>query len=147
MNLIRTLLAVLIISLMLPIVTTAFVYTSDIEFNYNQINDELALMQLRELLLIAYDVNVDNNSIEFVYKNKNFHLNNINNKLILQPGTQIFLNDIDDAYFTCKDNCIYLNYERDNTKYETIIGNQKGIYLDDFSNCDDYNDGLDSCEE
>lgn len=147
MNLIRTLLGLLIIIMMLPIMTNSFIYTSNITFDYNEINDELALMQLRELLLLAYDVNITSTSVDFIYKNKNFSLSLVNNKLILQPGTQIFLNDIDNLYFMKKDGCIYIDYERNDKTYESIIASEKGIYLDDFSNCDDLDDDVDSCQE
>ena len=147
MNLIRTLLGLLIIIIMLPIMTKSFIYTSNIEFNYNEINDELALMQLRELLLLAYDVNINDTSMDFIYKNKNFCLSMINNKLILQPGTQIFLNDIDNLCFKIMDNCIYIDYERDDKTYESIIASKEGVYLNDFSNCDDFDDESDSCQE
>ena len=133
--------------MMLPIMTNSFIYTSNITFDYNEINDELALMQLRELLLLAYDVNITSTSVDFIYKNKNFSLSLVNNKLILQPGTQIFLNDIDNLYFMKKDGCIYIDYERNDKTYESIIASEKGIYLDDFSNCDDLDDDVDSCQE
>lgn len=136
MNLIRNLLGLLITITLLPICISAFRFSSDLTFNYDEINDEIALMQLREILLITYDMNMDANQLSFRYKNKDFTLRLVNNKLLLQPGTQIFINDIDYLRFENKNSCIYVIYERDNKEYERILCCEKGLYLDDFSNCD-----------
>ena len=122
-------------------------YTSKIEFDYNEINDELALYQLRETLLIAYDMHISNNQLNFIYKNKNFKLSLVNNKLIMQPGTQIYLNDINNLSFKTKHGCIYVIYERDNKKYERVISKQEGIYIDNFSDCDVFTDECDCSQE
>lgn len=144
MILIRNILGLIITCMMLPICIHAFRYTSDIKFGYSEINDEIALMQLREILLIAYDMHISNNEIDFIYKNKDFKLSLVNEKLLLQPGTQIFLNDVDYISFNIRDGCIYLEYERDNETYERIIGKQEGFYIDDFSNCDVSDDECDN---
>lgn len=136
MNLIRNLLGLIITITMLPVCVKAFEYASNIKFDYNEINDEIALMQLRETLLITYDMQYSEKLLAFRYKNKDFTLKLVNNKLLLQPGTQIYLNDIDDLSFINKNNCIYVIYERDNKEYERVLCNAKGLYLDDFSDCD-----------
>ncbi len=147
MNLIRTLLGLIITCTMLPITVQAFRFTSNIKFEYNEINDEIALMQLREILLIAYDMNIYSDELNFRYKNKDFSLSLVNNKLLLQPGTQIFLNDVDNIVFKTKNDFIYIEYERNNETYERLIGKQEGLYIDDFSNCDVSDDVCDNCEE
>lgn len=147
MNLIRNLIGLIIIVTMLPICALTFKYAGDIKFDYNEINDEIALMQLRELMLISYDVYVNTSSVDFIYKNKDFKLSNVNNKLILQPGTQIFLNDIDDLCFEERNGCIYVLYRRENNNYERIIGSAQGIYIDDFSDCYVLDSDVDSSQE
>ena len=147
MNLIRTLLGLIITCTMLPITVQAFRFTSNIKFEYNEINDEIALMQLREILLIAYDMNIYSDELNFRYKNKDFSLSLVNNKLLLQPGTQIFLNDVDNIVFKTKNDFIYVEYERNNETYERLIGKQEGLYIDDFFNCDVSDDVCDNCEE
>jgi hypothetical protein len=147
MNLIRTLLGLIITCTMLPITVQAFRFTSNIKFEYNEINDEIALMQLREILLIAYDMNIYSDELNFRYKNKDFSLSLVNNKLLLQPGTQIFLNDVDNIVFKTKNDFIYIEYERNNETYERLIGKQEGLYIDDFSNCDVSDDERDNSEE
>lgn len=147
MNLIRNLIGLIITITLLPICTKAFIYTSNIPFEYNEINDEIALYQLREQLIIAYDMNVSSDSLNFTYKNKAFSLSLVNNKLLLQPGTQIYLNDIDSLHFDVRNNCIYVCYERNNKQYERIIGKQEWFYIDDFSACDVFNDYCDTSQE
>lgn len=147
MNMIRNLIGLIITITMLPICIEAFTFTSNIKFNYNEINDELALAQLREQMLIAYDMYVSSDEIDFIYKNKEFKLSLVNNKLILQPGTQIYLNDIDDLRFEQRNGCVYVIYERNNKRFERVICKQERIYIDDFSACDVLIDGFDCGEE
>lgn len=132
---------------MLPICIEAFTFTSNIKFNYNEINDEIALAQLREQMLIAYDMYVTSDQINFIYKNKDFKLSLVNGKLILQPGTQIYLADIDDLRFETRNGCVYVIYERNNKTYERVICQEERLYIDDFSACDVLDDGTDCGEE
>lgn len=136
MNLIRNLIGLIITCAMLPMCMLSFKYIANIEFDYNKINDEIALCQLRENLLISYDMRVSSDSLNFIYKNKNYSLSLVNNKLILQPGTQIYLYDVDDLSFDIKNNCIYVSYSRGDKDYERVIASQTGIYINDFSSCD-----------
>ena len=136
MNMIRTISGLIIVLTMLPLTTMAFTHIANIDFVYNEINDEISLSQLRENLLLAYDLHSSGDLISFVYKNADFRLSLVNRKLIMQPGTQIYLADIDNLYFEERNNNIYVVYERNNKQYERIITTRKGIYLDEFSDCD-----------
>ena len=147
MNLIRNLIGIIITITMLPICIETFIFTSNVKFNYNEINDEIALAQLREQMLIAYDMDVDRNEINFVYKNKNYKLSLVNNKLILQPGTQIYLADVDNLYFDIRNNCVYVVYERNKKEFERVICQKERLYIDDFSACDVLDDGIDCSQE
>ena len=147
MNLIRNLLALAVSTAMLPICMLAFRFTVDLPFDYDEICDELALSQLRETLLIAYDLQINDSSLDFICRNKDFSLSLVNGKMLLQPGTQIYLNDIDDLYFFSRNGCIYVAYERKGKTYERVLGSQKGIYIDEFSDCDVRDDSPDSSEE
>ena len=147
MSLIRNLIGLIITITMLPICIEAFTFTSKIPFSYNEINDEIALSQLREQLLIAYDMSASENELNFIYKNKEFKLSLVNRKLLLQPGSQMYLNDVDNLFFDEKDGCIYVCYERQNKQYERIISKQEGLYIDDFSACDVLADERDCSQE
>lgn len=146
MNLMRNLLGLMISSIMLPICISCFTFVSNFEFDYKSINDEIAINQLRETLLIAYDMEVHNDELNFIYKNKDFVLSLVNEKLILQPGTQIYLMDIDDVYFYERNNCVYVRYFRGDKEFEKVLCKQNGIHLEQFSSCDVHDDGDDSAE-
>lgn len=147
MNLIRNLIGLIITITLLPICIQAFIYTSSIPFDYDEINDEIALSQLREQLLIAYDMDISGNRLDFVYKNKDFKLSFVNGSLYLQPGSQMYLHDINNLNFDVRNGCVYICYERKNKNYEKVICKQEGLYIDNFSACDVLNDECDISEE
>lgn len=147
MNLIRNLAGLMIILSLLPIGMMAFRYTADIPFVYDEISDELALVQLREILLIAYDMHFQDQVLSFHYKNRDFTLSKVNDKLMLQPGTQIFLADIDEMYFENRNGVIYVSYERQGKRNERVIASSEGFYIDLFSDCDVSDDLADRFEE
>jgi|GEM_PF-226867 len=136
MNLTRILCGLLIVLNLLPLGMTAMRFVSKIGFDYDEVNDEIALCQLREDLLISYDMEFSRNELRFTYEGKPFRLSSVNGMLILQPGTQIFLHDIDDLYFEKRGGMIYAVYRRKGKEYERILATE-GIYLSDFSDRSD----------
>ena len=147
MNLTRLLLALIITVTILPLCAMSFRYAADLTCDYNEVNDEIALFQLREILLIAYDLEISYDRLSFVYQNDDFRLSLVNRKLILQPGTQIFLNDIDTLYFYENHDTVFLHYERQNKSYDTILCSSDRFYIDRFSACDVSGDEPDRIEE
>ena len=128
----RTLIALLITLTILPLAISIFSFVANIKPNYNLLN-ELALIDLRRRLLIAYDLNIEENRLEFINNGETNYLYYVNDKLILSPGTQIYLNDVKDVYFNLENGVIYLNYiTNDNKEYKSAIGKEKGFYIDDF---------------
>lgn len=143
----RTIIALLITITILPIAVYVIGYASNLSFNYEIINDEISLFQLRRILLIAYDVNNNGDCLNFIYHNDNYSLSLVNNRLVLEPGYQMFLDNVDQIEFYEVNNAIYLKYVKGSDEYETPIIKQKGIYLDDFSDIDDeLNEPFDSNE-
>jgi len=136
----RALVAIYIILLLLPLAYSAFAFIGNNKFNYNEVSNEIAMTDLRKILMLSYDLDNNGDSLSFIYKGDNYELYQTNNKLILKPGTQIILNDIDNAEFTNKNGCIYLIYETNGKTYERNIGKEKGIRLADFSFDDDDSD-------
>ena len=129
----RTLMALLITLTILPLAISIFSFVANIKPNYNLLNNELALIDLRRRLLIAYDLNIEENRLEFINNGETNYLYYVNDKLILSPGTQIYLNDVKDVYFSKENGVIYLNYiTNDNKEYKSAIGKEKGFYIDDF---------------
>lgn len=117
----------------LPLAVSAMKLVYNLDFNYQLISNEIALMDLRRVLLISYDLEIYDKELKFIYHGSDYSLSMVNNKLILSPGTQIYLMDIDDLNFSVRNESIYLNYQSRGRNYETNIGKEKGIYLDDFS--------------
>ena len=135
MNLTRMFLALMITVMVLPLSALSFRYAGGMTYDYNEINDEIAIYQLREILLIAYDMDVSSDRLSFLYQNDDFRLSLVNRKLILQPGTQIYLNDIDSLYFYEKNGCICIHYERKNKTYDKVLASAERFYIDSFSAC------------
>ena len=131
---VRVLVALLVILSLLPLAVTVFRFTAALDFDYDTVNSEMALMDLRRVLLLAYDLEVTDHELDFIYHNDDYSLKVVNGKLLLQPGSQIYLNDIDEVNFYRKNGCIYLSYKEKNGKeIERNIAKEKGIHLDDFS--------------
>ena len=147
MNLIRNLVGFAIILSLLPVSMLAFRYTADLPFVYSEICDEVSLCQLREMMLIAYDSTFSWNALQFRYKNKECILSQVGDKLLLQPGTQIFLADLDELHFQEKNGVIYVCYRRGKQEYERVLASREGLYLDNFSDCDVRDDQPDRSEE
>lgn len=147
MNMIRNLAGLFIILSLLPILMLAFDFTSGIPFSYSEIFDELSLSQLRESLLISYEMRFEEDRLSFRLHNRDFILSKVNDKLIMQPGTQIFLSRIDELHFEEKGGVIYVCYEREGRKYERVLACERGFYLDGFSDCDVRDDEPDRGEE
>lgn len=127
--------------IMLPLVLLVYKYTANLDIDYMFIGDEIAINELRELLLITYELNINDDSLNFIYQGKEFELSLVNNKLLLQPGTMIYLYGIDDLNFYEKNNSIYISYLRKGKRYEKNIMSKTSIYLDDLYSC------LDECRE
>ena len=147
MNLIRNLLGLMICLSMLPLCERAFAFVADIDYSYSEVYDELSLCQLREVLLIAYDLEADHDCLYFRYKGRDFILHLNNRKLMLQPGSEFFLNDLDELHFEIDDGCIFVSYERNGKRFRRVIARQEGIHLDDFSDCVDLESEDDSLQE
>lgn len=134
----RSLIALTIIMLYLPLITCILIYVSDINYRYDLLNDELSLLQLRRIMLLSYDIEVENNTISFIYGESGRNLSMINGRLVLTPGYQMFLDKIDGLHFEEREGLIYICYVKDNKEYEALIGKNQGLSVDDF--CDNNDD-------
>lgn len=133
----RSVVAIMVILSILPIIVSVMSIISSYKINYDSVNDEISLYQLRRIMLIAYDIENNGDELDFIYHGKEFRLSNVNNRLILQPGYQIFLNNIDYVNFSYDNGLLKLTYGRNGEEKETYIYKEKGIYINDFSNFDD----------
>lgn len=115
-------LSLYIFIIFITLISSSLIYVDKL-INHKEdiINDELSLMQLRRILLISYDIEVNEDSLSFNYQDREFLLNEVNNNLIIQPGTQMVLMDIDDLTFINEEGNIYISYTKEEEKYERLL--------------------------
>lgn len=77
---------------------------------FDKLQDEVSLSQLRRSLLLAKDFCLAENNLQFRINNEVKELELVNHKLILRPGVQIFLENIDQISFVNEENKWYLLY-------------------------------------
>lgn len=119
--LIEVLLTLIILTAMLPI-TLVCIQPFEQMLKFNQeIQDQIALSQLRRILMLSYQVSCNNLEINFTYHQHPQTVSLINNHLVISPGTQIFLTEIDSAIFFEKGKFIYIAYTRNKKEYEKIL--------------------------
>ncbi|NCB33941.1 MAG: hypothetical protein EOM64_08705 [Erysipelotrichia bacterium] len=109
----ENLLIVMILTVFLiPIMTFALaVAGSTLKFD-ETIQDETALFQMRKIMMIGDGYECVAGMIHFVYQGESNEFAFMNRHLILKPGTQIFISDIDAADFSIDHGIIYLQYRR-----------------------------------
>lgn len=88
------------------------------------LQDQIALVQLRHYLAVAYDIELQPTMISFQRQHEEMRLSVVNQNLIVQPGTQIFLMDIETAIFYLEGDSVMLRYVRDNQEYEVFLCKQ-----------------------
>lgn len=138
----RAILALLVLMSVMPLSSLMILNIAKLKFNHDDISDEIALLQLRRIMLISYDLQNYGDHLQFLYHGKEYSLDLINNRLVLSPGYQMFLNDVDDLSFKERDNVILIEYFKKGVAYETSLTNKNGIYLDEFYDYDGDSDSL-----
>lgn len=147
MNSLKLILCLLIALSLLPVVSSSLLILSQFDYDYSLISSELSLMELRELLLYAYDIRIGDNELLFHCKGKEASIGLVNSKLIMKPGTTIIVDEVEEVLFFQRNGNIYLRYKRKNIEYETLIAKEEGICLSDFYRCfddSDYSDNTDA---
>lgn len=86
-----------------------------------EVQDEIGVSQLRRMLLVSRNMEVSGNTLLYTYQKKDYRLNMVNGNLIAQPGTQIFLVDVEGVFFYTTGEMVYLHYERKQKSYERCI--------------------------
>jgi hypothetical protein len=76
---------------------------------------------MRKILMIGDQYQVRTDSLSFVYQGDDAVFEWSNDHLILHPGTQIFLSEIDNAAFLERDGAILMQYARGEKHYERIL--------------------------
>ena len=86
-----------------------------------EIQDEIALCQLRHILIVSDGFMVSPQEVRFVYHEEENVLRFVNRHLILSPGTQIFLSDISGIGFRESGGILMLKYTRDGRETERVL--------------------------
>lgn len=118
-----------------------------------EVQDEIALTQLKHILIVSGDFQTGS-SLSFIYHGEPYVLRTVNRHLILSPGTQIFLSEIDSASFEDRGGIITLIYERNGKEYiRPLVCSQAGICGNLFSEhivcsaCDCIFSGIGNCSQ
>ena len=115
------LLTLVIVSFFIPIALSSFNIFSQVERFPFEVQDQIALMQLRRFLNGCHIVSVDKK--ELICENdKTWYLRASAQNLYLGDGTIIVLQQIDDMYFEVVHQKIWLLYKRDEFWKEALIG-------------------------
>ena len=85
------------------------------------LQDEIGMYQIRRILLLSYDVTYSEDELFFEYQKETYTMSYINGNIVIRPGTQIVLTNVDNAYFVLNEERIYLLYEREGTTYERLL--------------------------
>ena len=141
------LLSLLCALLLLPLLVSSFKAAALLPFHYRENGDEIALRQMRRILAVSYERECRGSELCFRYQGEEYRFYEVNQRLVLSPGTQIFLADIDDLYFETRNGVIYVCYRRNEKEHERVIASAEGFYLDDFSDCHVRDDVADRGEE
>jgi len=75
------------------------------------ISFEIGIKQIQELILLGTDFIFEEDELRFYTMGKDVFLKIDGNRIVRTDGYIIYLDDVDDAYFSKKGSCFYLNYE------------------------------------
>jgi hypothetical protein len=76
------------------------------------LQDRTGLAQLRRLINVSDDFQVSEQQVSMLYKGQTMVLRLAGENLILQPGTQYFLTQVDEIHFAVKGTILEICYER-----------------------------------
>ena len=115
------LLGIIVFMMLFPVVVKSAEIVSGLNFVDAQLGDELSILQLRRKMIISENIVINGNSISFIIGDTEFTLKLEEHRLYLTPGYQLFLNDIDGLWFKNIDGMIFIEYEKNNKRYERYI--------------------------
>ncbi len=115
------LLTMMIVCMLIPGVMLSIAVLQRTLHKDETVQDMIAEYQLRQILLSSYDIHLENNVLCFENKERDMRLSCKNHHVILQPGTQIFFSDIDNAIFYEDDNVWMIHYEREGKTIEKAL--------------------------
>ena len=122
--LVEVLVAILTVCICIPILVSVISLMHTSLKDRTSLQDQIALIQLRRYLAVAYDIELQPSSLTFQRQQEEMRLSVVNQNLIVQPGTQIFLMDSETALFYLEGDSVMLRYVRDQQIYEVYLCKQ-----------------------
>ena len=105
----------------LPLINSCILILSS-SFRFNEeIQDTIALAQLRHIMFVSDEYQVYDSVIYCQYHHEPAEIRQVNRNLLLQPGTQIFLTDVDYLSFFSEGQVIGIEYTRKDRQYRRIL--------------------------
>ena len=86
-----------------------------------QTDDAMALYFLRRELVAASSIHLSSSALDYEAFKEVKKLQLHNGRLVSMAGYEIFFQNIDDASFYEKNNCIWVNWKRKEHVYEAIL--------------------------
>ena len=122
--LVEVLVAILTVCICIPILVSVISLMRTSLKDRTSLQDHIALVQLRRYLAVAYDIELLPSSLTFQRQHEEMRLSVVNQNLIVQPGTQMFLMDIEAALFYLEEDSVMLRYVRNHQEYEVYLCKQ-----------------------
>ncbi len=89
---------------------------------YDQhLQDINGVLQLKQILNLGSNIEISSDQIEYDYNENHFTVNLINDRLIIQPGTNILILDINSVEFIEDDLGLVIIYQREDQTYHRKI--------------------------
>lgn len=80
--------------------------------------NQFAILQLRQVLSVADSIKTDTNSLTCILNHEEVEFYFDRNRLVQSPGYEIWMENIDEAYFIKEEDGFYLFYRQDNKTYK-----------------------------
>lgn len=117
---IECLLGLIITTILIPIVYTPMRILINHEYFNQDAQDEIALYQLRRIMLVSSDFYVSNGNLLGNYDGEEFEIKS-SNHTYLTPGTLIFFSSIDEGYFSEDNGIFYYEYLRNGKRHKRVV--------------------------
>ena len=121
-TLMESLLALFLFSLSIELFLQLFDALNTHSSDYSLRQNRLGLMQLRRIVSLGLNHHVDDDELCMGYQMEETCFYQYENFLMQEPGTQYYLIQIDELYFTLQENRIYIHYRQADEDYEEMIG-------------------------
>ncbi len=115
------LVALMSVLMLIPLCTASIASLRGVFEFQEEVQDEIASLQLRRLFLCAYEIEVSPDAVSFVLDARQMQLLKVNRHIIISPGTQIFYADVDTCEFIVDAGLVYVEFERDAKQYRKVL--------------------------